>query len=97
MEQKGYTYLMSNKANTVIYTGVTSDLIKRVYQHKTKTADSFTKKYNVEKLVYYEIFADITEAITREKQIKAGSRKKKIKLIESINPELEDLYNEISG
>lgn len=77
MEQKGYIYLMSNKANTVIYTGVTSDLIKRVYQHKTKTADSFTKKYNVEKLVYYEIFEDITEAIKREKQIKAGSRKKK--------------------
>ena len=68
---------MSNKTNTVIYTGVTSDLVKRVYQHKAKTADGFTKKYNVVKLVYYEIFEDITEAIKREKQIKAGSRKKK--------------------
>jgi len=88
---------MSNKANTVIYTGVTSDLIARVYQHKSKTADGFTKKYNVVKLVYYEIFEDITEAIKREKQIKAGSRKKKIELIESINPNWNDLYNEIAG
>ena len=88
---------MSNKANTVIYTGVTSDLIPRVYQHKSKTADGFTKKYNVVKLVYYEIFEDITEAIKREKQIKAGSRKKKIELIESINPNWNDLYNEIAG
>jgi len=68
---------MSNKTNTVIYTGVTSDLVKRVYQHKAKIADGFTKKYNVVKLVYYEVFEDITEAIKREKQIKAGSRKKK--------------------
>jgi len=97
MEQKGYTYLMSNKTNTVIYTGVTSDLVKRVYQHKAKTADGFTKKYNVVKLVYYEIFEDIKEAIKREKLIKSGSRKKKIKLIESINPEWIDLYNEIAG
>ena len=97
MEQKGYISLMSNKTNTVIYTGVTSDLVKRVYQHKAKTADGFTKKYNVVKLVYYEIFEDIKEAIRREKLIKSGSRKKKIKLIESINPEWIDLYNEIAG
>ena len=97
MERKGYIYLMSNKTNTVIYTGVTSDLIKRVYEHKYKMADGFTKKYNVIKLVYYEVFADITEAIKREKQIKGGSRTKKIKLIESINPGWKDLYNEISG
>jgi len=88
---------MSNKTNTVIYTGVTSDLVKRVYQHKAKTADGFTKKYNVVKLVYYEIFEDIKEAIRLEKLIKSGSRKKKIKLIESINPEWIDLYNEIAG
>ena len=86
---------MTNKVNTVIYTGVTSDLKKRVYEHKEKLADGFTKKYNVDKLVYYEIFDDIRDAILREKQIKAGSRIKKLNLIKSINPEFRDLYDEI--
>jgi len=79
----------------VIYTGVTSGLKKRVYEHKEKLADGFTKKYNVNKLVYYEIFDDIKDAILREKQIKAGSRAKKLDLIKSVNPEFSDLYDEI--
>jgi len=86
---------MTNKVNTVIYTGVTSDLQKRVYEHKQKIADGFTKKYNVNKLVYYEVFDDMENAILREKQIKAGSRQKKINLIKSINPNFKDLYYEL--
>ena len=88
---------MTNKNNTVLYTGVTNSLSRRGYEHKTKQSfyNSFTKKYNINKLVYYEIYNDITIAITREKQIKAGSRKKKIELINKINPEWKDLYDEI--
>ena len=86
---------MTNKNNTVIYTGVTNDLKRRVYEHKEKLIDGFTKKYNVNKLVYFEFTSDINSAIQREKQIKAGSRQKKIDLINSINPEWKDLYNEI--
>ncbi|MDD5060313.1 MAG: GIY-YIG nuclease family protein [Candidatus Omnitrophica bacterium] len=88
----GYIYLMTNKYNTVIYAGVTNDLQKRVYQHKEKIIEGFTKKYNVNKLVYYEAFDSMEDAIAREKQIKAGSRKKKISLINSINPDFTDLY-----
>ena len=92
MNKIGYIYMMTNNANTVIYTGVTSDIIKRVYQHKNKLIDGFTKKYGVTKLVYFESCEDIKGAISREKQIKAGSRKKKIYLIESVNKEWRDLY-----
>ncbi len=91
----GYVYLMTNRMDTVIYTGVTSDLQKRVYEHKEKMVDGFTKKYNVNKLVYYEVFDNIEEAILREKQIKAGSRKKKIELITSLNSDFKDLYYEL--
>ena len=86
---------MTNKNNTVIYTGVTSDLIKRVYEHKQKFVEGFTKKYKVDKLVYYEIFSNIKNAIQKEKQIKGGSRIKKINLIKSMNPEFEDLYDKL--
>jgi len=86
---------MANKNNTTIYTGVTSDLQKRVYEHKCKLVQGFTKQYNIDKLVYYEYFESIEEAILREKQIKAGSRKKKLELIKSINPEFEDLYSKL--
>lgn len=87
---------MTNKLNRVLYTGVTNDLINRVYQHKMKAdKKSFTSRYNVNKLVYYEVTESIESAITREKQIKAGSRKKKISLIEKMNFEWNDLYNEI--
>lgn len=86
---------MANRNNTVTYTGVTNDLKRRVYQHKEKMIDGFTKKYNVNKLVYFEATNDINSAIQREKQIKAGSRQKKIDLINSINKEWKDLYDDI--
>lgn len=90
-----YIYILFNRRNGTLYTGVTSDLIKRLYEHKNKLADGFTKKYGVDKLGYYEVFEDIKEAIKREKQIKGGSRTDKIRLIESINPEWVDLYDSI--
>jgi putative endonuclease len=74
MDKQGYVYLLMNKNNSVIYTGVTSDIKKRVYEHREKIIDGFTKKYNVTKLVYYEVFDDIENAIAREKQVKGGSR-----------------------
>ena len=94
-----YVYIMSNKNNTVLYTGYTNNLIRRGYEHKAgagqsqKTHKSFTRRYNVNKLVYFEKFDDIYGAIAREKQIKAGSRKKKIDLINSMNPKWIDLYD----
>ncbi|MBI2597495.1 GIY-YIG nuclease family protein [Candidatus Daviesbacteria bacterium] len=90
-----YVYIATNKMNTVLYTGVTNNLIRRMYEHKQKMVSGFTSKYNVVKLVYYEIFNDINEAITREKQIKAGPRKKKVDLVRKINPGFNDLYEEI--
>ena len=83
---------MANKRNGTIYTGVTSDLIRRVYQHKQDDQPGFTKKYDCKKLVYYEQCDDMITAIEREKQIKGGSRNKKLALIESINPRWLDLY-----
>ena len=88
---KSYIYILFNIKNGTIYTGVTSDLKKRIYEHKNKTYDGFTAKYDVNKLGYYEEYNDIKRAIEREKQIKAGSRKKKIMLIESMNSEWKDL------
>jgi len=79
----------------VLYVGVTNDLMRRVYQHKEKLADGFTRKYNVVKLVYYEILEDIQNAIVREKQIKAGSRHKKLELINGMNREWRDLYDQL--
>ncbi len=84
---------MTNKSRT-LYTGVTNDLNRRVYEHKNKLIKGFTSKYNITKLVYYEEYNDINDAIRREKQIKGWSRKKKIELIESINPEWKDLSEE---
>jgi putative endonuclease len=86
---------MTNKNNTVLYTGITNDLIRRVYEHKNGIGSSFTKKYNIKKLVYYEIYGDPENAIIREKQIKAGSRQKKIDLIDSINTDWNDLYTRL--
>ena len=90
-----YVYIMTNKPNGTLYIGVTNNLVRRVWEHKNKVVEGFTSKYNLDKLVYYEIFEDELGAITREKQIKAGSRKKKIDLIEKINPFWRDLYLEI--
>ncbi len=88
-------YILTNKNNKVLYTGVPNDLKRRVYEHKEKLVEGFTKKYNISKLVYYEAGNDIYGAISREKQIKAGSRRKKIELINSMNEEWRDLYDEI--
>lgn len=87
-----YVYILFNKRNGTLYTGVTSNLKLRVYEHKNKINKGFTEKYNVNKLGYFEEYEDISLAIAREKNIKAGSRKNKIRLIESINPNWEDLY-----
>ena len=87
-----YVYILSDKNNNVLYTGVTSDLLKRVWEHKNHVVGGFTKRYNVTKLVYYEEGEDIYSAIAREKQIKGKLRKKKIALIESLNPDWHDLY-----
>jgi putative endonuclease len=96
MERGGFIYFMTNKNNTVIYTGVTSNIRNRVYEHKSgKYHNSFTNRYNCHKLVYYESFTYIEEAITREKQIKAGSRKKKEELIRKMNPNWDDLFEQI--
>ena len=88
-------YIMTNKNNTVLYTGITNDLIKRVYEHKNNIGSKFTSKYNINKLVYYEIFGDPENAILREKKIKAGSRQKKIDLINRINEDWDDLYTRL--
>ena len=87
--------MMTNKRNAVVYTGVTNDLKRRVYEHKEKLVHGFTKKYNIIKLVYYEVFEDIENAILREKQIKGGPRGKKIELINSMNKEWRDLYGDL--
>jgi len=86
-----YVYIMTNKNNNVLYTGMNNDLKRRTYEHKMKLIEGFTKKYNCTKLVFYEIYRDSYQAIVREKQIKAGSRKKKIELIEKMNPTWRDL------
>ena len=94
---KAYIYILFNKRNGTLYTGVTSDLLKRIYEHKNKIFEGFSSKYGVDKLGYYEEYNDIKQAIEREKQIKAGSRKKKIMLIEQINPNWDDLYTNLVG
>jgi putative endonuclease len=87
--------MMANKSNSVIYTGVTTDLQRRVWQHKGGLGSKFTRKYKATKLVYFEAFGDIRYAIARETQIKAGSRRKKIELIESTNGEWRDLAGKL--
>jgi putative endonuclease len=96
MEKGGAVYILTNKYNKILYTGVTSNLKNRIVEHKEKKyKNSFTSKYNTYKLVYYNGFHTIEEAIAEEKRIKGGSRKNKIELIESINPEWDDLYNQL--
>ena len=90
-----FVYILTNKNNTVLYTGVTNNLHRRVQEHKDGHGSKFTKRYNIEKLVYFELTDGINAAIAREKQIKAGSRQKKIDLINSINPDWNDLAEEI--
>ena len=90
-----YVYILASKKNGTLYIGVTSDLVKRAYEHKNNIIDGFTKKYNIHKLVYYEISDDIESAIRREKQLKKWNRKWKMNLIEKNNPEWKDLYFEM--
>lgn len=87
-----YVYMMTNKYNNVLYVGMTSDLLRRVQEHRTGALPGFTKRYNVKKLVYYEVYGDARTAIAREKQLKAGSRRTKDALVERSNPGWKDLY-----
>ena len=95
MHRQYFTYIMTNKYNNVLYTGVTRDLKRRVYEHKDGVVEGFTRRYTVKKLVYFEEYKEITDAIAREKQIKGGSRKKKIELINGFNKEWRDLSDEL--
>jgi putative endonuclease len=92
-----YVYILTNAASSVLYTGFTGDLPHRVKQHKAREADGFTKRYNVDRLVYYEEFPSAYEGISREKQLKAGSRRKKMALVDDFNPSWRDLYHETVG
>ncbi len=95
MDKQYYVYIMTNAKHTSLYTGVTNDLKRRVWEHKEKFVEGFTKKYNIDMLIYYEVCEDIYSAISLEKQIKAGSRKNKIELVNNMNREWRDLYEEL--
>lgn len=95
MERRFFVYILSNIHNTVIYTGVTNDLVRRVFEHKNDSIECFTKKYRVHKLVFYEICEEARTAIEREKQIKSWSRKRKNALISTMNPKWEELYDKL--
>jgi putative endonuclease len=96
MDKEFYVYILASKRNGTLYTGVTSNLIKRIWQHKNDLVEGFSKKYKVKNLVYYEVHTNAESAITREKRIKKWRRAWKLSLIEEKNPEWEDLYAEIS-
>ena len=95
MKKMPAVYLMTNRPNGTLYTGVTSNPPQRIWQHKTGITSGFCSKYNLHNLVYFELYEDMYAAITREKQIKAGSRRKKIIQIERMNPDWRDLYPEV--
>ena len=97
MNEQPAIYILTNKLNGTLYTGVTSNLTGRIWQHKNNVTKGFSSKYSLKILVYFELYDDIYSAIAREKQIKAGSRKAKIELIESVNQEWRDLYPDICG
>lgn len=95
MNKYFYVYILSNRKNGTLYTGVTSDLVKRVYEHKSDLVEAFTGKYVIHNLVWYETHESAIGAIAREKQIKHWKREWKLRLIESVNPQWKDLYNDI--
>jgi putative endonuclease len=95
MRRQYYVYIMTNEHNRVLYTGMTSDLKRRAYEHRTGRGGGFTSRHRANKLVYYEMTESAEAAIAREKQIKAGSRQKKLDLVEGMNPEWRDLYEEL--
>ena len=95
MQKKGYVYILASTTNGTLYVGVTSDLAKRVEEHRQKLVHGFTKKYEISMLVYYEFFEDIRDAVIRERQIKEWKRKWKTELIQSVNPYWRDLHEDI--
>jgi putative endonuclease len=95
MDKKFYVYILASKRNGTLYIGVTSELVQRIWQHKNKLIEGFTQKYNVNKLVYYEVHPNAESAITREKQMKKWRRVWKMRIIEEKNPGWNDLYNDI--
>jgi putative endonuclease len=95
MARQYCVYILTNERHTVLYTGVTGDLKQRIHQHREKLLPGFTRRYNVSKLVYYDCTEDVSAAIAREKQIKAGSRRKKIELVSGFNPKWRELYDEL--
>jgi putative endonuclease len=94
-ERNYYVYFLANKTNVALYIGVTNDLIRRVFEHKNKLNRGFTARYDIDKLVYYEVFYDPENAIIREKRLKGSSRARKNKLVNSMNPDWKDLYEEL--
>jgi putative endonuclease len=95
MERRYYVYMLTNTHHTALYTGVTGNLVQRIDEHRTHAVPGFTSRYNVDRLVFYEEAPDSAAAIAREKQIKAGSRRKKIALIIAMNPEWRDSYDDL--
>lgn len=95
MDKQFYVYILASKRNGTLYIGITSGLVQRIWQHKNKMVEGFTQKYNVNKLVYYELHPNAESAITREKQMKKWRRSWKIRLIEEKNPDWKDLYDDI--
>jgi putative endonuclease len=96
MDKLSYVYILADKPYGVLYVGVTSDLVKRIWQHREGTAEGFTKRYGVKQLVWYEVHSEIVQAISREKQLKKWNRDWKVNLIQKANPDWRDLYDEIS-
>jgi len=97
MSKRGYTYILASQKNGTLYIGITSELVKRIWQHKNNIADGFTRKYAVHRLVYFDVFEDISDAVSREKQLKRWHRQWKLNLIEQQNPDWRDLYPQLLG
>jgi len=95
MNNRYFVYILTNLHHTALYVGVTNDLVRRVHEHRTKTASAFTTRYNVDRLVFFEETNDVNAAIAREKQLKAGSREKKIALVNARNPDWRDLFGDL--
>jgi putative endonuclease len=95
MGHRYFVYILTNRHHTALYVGVTNDLVRRVHEHRTKTASTFTTRYNVDKLVFFEETGDVRVAIAREKQIKGGSRARKIALVNAVNPDWRDLFDDL--
>ena len=95
MDHRYFIYILTNRHHTALYVGVTNDLVRRVHEHRTKTASTFTTRYNVDKLVFFEETGDVRVAIAREKQIKGGSRARKIALVNAVNPDWRDLFDDL--